>query len=44
MPSSEQAVAVALRNTLSEFLAAAAKTSILVKFIRTALTCPEPKQ
>ena len=31
---SEQAVAVALRNTLPEFLATAAKTSILVKFIR----------
>jgi hypothetical protein len=31
---SEQVVAVALRNTLPEFLAAAAKTSILVKFIR----------
>lgn len=31
---SEQVVAVALRNTLPEFLATAAKTSILVKFIR----------
>jgi hypothetical protein len=30
---SEQAVAVALRDTLPEFLATAAKTSILVKFI-----------
>jgi hypothetical protein len=34
---SEQVVAVALRNTLPEFLAAAAKTSILVKFIRHRL-------
>jgi hypothetical protein len=34
---SEQVVAVALRNTLPEFLAAAAKTSILVKFIRYRL-------
>jgi len=31
---SEQVVAIALRNTLPEFLATAAKTSILVKFIR----------
>jgi hypothetical protein len=31
---SEQVAAVALRNTLPEFLATAAKTSILVKFIR----------
>jgi len=31
---SEQVVAVALRNTLPEFLATATKTSILVKFIR----------
>jgi hypothetical protein len=31
---SEQVTAIALRNTLPEFLAAAAKTSILVKFIR----------
>jgi hypothetical protein len=31
---SEQVVAVALRNTLPEFLATAAKTSILAKFIR----------
>ncbi len=31
---SEQIVAIALRNTLPEFLATAAKTSILVKFIR----------
>jgi DDE superfamily endonuclease len=31
---SEQVVAIALRNTLAEFLAIAAKTSILVKFIR----------
>ncbi len=31
---SEQVVAVALRHTLPEFLATAAKTSILVKFIR----------
>jgi hypothetical protein len=31
---SEQVVAIALRHTLPEFLAAAAKTSILVKFIR----------
>ena len=34
---SEQVVAVALRNTLPEFLAAAANTSILVKFIRDRL-------
>ena len=34
---SEQVVAVALRNTLPEFLASAAKTSILVKFIRDRL-------
>lgn len=34
---SEQVVAVALRNTLPDFLATAAKTSILVKFIRDRL-------
>jgi hypothetical protein len=34
---SEQVVSVALRNTLPEFLATAAKTSILVKFIRDRL-------
>jgi len=34
---SEQVVAVALRHTLPEFLASAAKTSILVKFIRDRL-------
>jgi hypothetical protein len=34
---SEQVVAVALRNTLPEFLATAAKTAILVKFIRDRL-------
>jgi hypothetical protein len=34
---SEQVVAVALRNTLPEFLATAAKTAILVKFIRERL-------
>lgn len=34
---SEQVVAVALRNTLPEFLAVASKTSILVKFIRERL-------
>jgi hypothetical protein len=34
---SEQVAAVALRNTLPEFLAATAKTSILVKFIRRLL-------
>jgi hypothetical protein len=34
---SEQVVAVALRNTLPEFLATAAKPSILVKFIRARL-------
>jgi hypothetical protein len=34
---SEQVVAVALRNTLADFLATAAKTSILVKFIRDRL-------
>jgi hypothetical protein len=33
----EQAVAVELRNTLPEFLATAAKTSIPVKFIRDRL-------
>jgi len=37
VPVSEQVVAVALRNTLPEFLATAAKTSILVKFIRDRL-------
>jgi len=34
---SELVVAIALRNTLPEFLASAAKTSILVKFIRDRL-------
>ncbi len=34
---SEQVVAIALRNTLPEFLATAAKTPILVKFIRERL-------
>jgi hypothetical protein len=34
---SEQVVAVALRNTLPEFLATVAKTSILVKFIQDRL-------
>ena len=34
---SELVVAIALRNTLPEFLATAAKTSILVKFIRDRL-------
>ena len=34
---SEQVVAIALRNTLPEFLATAAKSSILVKFIRDRL-------
>jgi hypothetical protein len=34
---SEQVVAIALRNTIPEFLATAAKTSILVKFIRERL-------
>jgi hypothetical protein len=34
---SEQVVAIALRNTLPEFLASGAKTSILVKFIRDRL-------
>ena len=34
---SEQVVAIALRNTLPEFLATAAKTSILAKFIRDRL-------
>jgi hypothetical protein len=34
---SEQVVAVALRHTLPEFLATAAKTTILVKFIRDRL-------
>jgi len=33
----EQFVAVALRNTLPEFLATAAATAILVKFIRVRL-------
>jgi hypothetical protein len=35
--ASEQVVAVALRDTLPEFLTTAAKTSILVKFIRDRL-------
>jgi hypothetical protein len=34
---SEQVVAIALRNTLPDFLAADANTSILVKFIRSRL-------
>ena len=34
---SEQVAAIAMRNTLPEFLATAAKTSILVKFIRGRL-------
>jgi DDE superfamily endonuclease len=34
---SEQVAAIALRNTFPEFLAAAAKTSILVKFLRDRL-------
>jgi hypothetical protein len=34
---SEQVAAIAMRNTLPEFLAVAAKTSILVKFIRDRL-------
>ena len=34
---SEQVVAIAIRNTLPEFLASAAKPSILVKFIRDRL-------
>jgi hypothetical protein len=34
---SEQVVAIALRNTLPEFLASTAKPSILVKFIRDRL-------
>jgi hypothetical protein len=34
---SEQVAAVAMRNTLPEFLASAAKTAILVKFIRDRL-------
>lgn len=34
---SEQVAAIAMRNTLPEFLATAAKTSILVKFIRNRL-------
>ena len=37
LATSEQVVAVALRNTLPEFLATAAKTSILVKFIQDRL-------
>jgi hypothetical protein len=37
LATSEQVVAVALRHTLPEFLATAAKTSILVKFIRDRL-------
>jgi hypothetical protein len=41
---SENVVAIALRNTLPEALPTAATTSILAKFIRAALTCPEPKQ
>jgi hypothetical protein len=34
---SEQVTAIAMRNTLPEFLATAAKTSILVKFLRNRL-------
>ncbi|HEY1161171.1 MAG TPA: IS4 family transposase, partial [Terracidiphilus sp.] len=34
---SEQVVAIALRNTLPDFLATDANTSILVKFIRSRL-------
>jgi len=34
---SEQVAAIAMRNTLAEFIAAAAKTSILVKFLRDRL-------
>jgi len=34
---SEQVVAIALRNTFPEFLASAAKTVILVKFLRDRL-------
>jgi hypothetical protein len=41
---SEQVVAVALRNALPEFLAAAAKTSILVNSSATGLTCLPPKE
>ena len=37
LAASEQVVAIALRNTLPEFLATAAKTSILVKFIQDRL-------
>jgi hypothetical protein len=37
LPASEQVVANALRNTLPEFLATAAKTVILVKFLRDRL-------
>jgi hypothetical protein len=37
LASSEQVVAIALRNTFPEFPATAAKTSILVKFIRVRL-------
>ena len=37
LPPSEQVVAIALRNTLPEFLATDDKTSILVKFIRSKL-------
>ena len=35
--TAEQVVAIALRNTLPQFLASAAKPSILVKFIRDRL-------
>jgi hypothetical protein len=40
---SERVVAVALRDTLPEFLATAAKTSILVKFIRDRLDLSGPE-
>jgi hypothetical protein len=37
LSSCHQVVALALRNTLPEFLATAVKTAILVKFIRDRL-------
>jgi hypothetical protein len=41
---SEHGVAAALRNTLLEFPATAAETSIRIELPRTALTCPEPNE
>jgi hypothetical protein len=40
----EQVVAIALRNTLQEYPATAARTSILVKVIQTVSARPEAKE